>query len=73
MARSRADDPEAQFYSQVLHTFGGTYTPRSTEKKEATTGPYKPTAEQLVIVPPGLTRKQREKFLQDDSDKAFGE
>jgi hypothetical protein len=68
-----ADDPEAQFYSPVLHTFGGTYASKRSDKKEAPTGPYVPTKEQLVIVPPGLTRKERMKFLQDDLDEAFGE
>ena len=70
---SGPDDPEASFCAKVIYMFGGTYTPTRSEKKEDPTGPYKPTKEQLVVVPPGLTRKEREKFLQDDLDKAFGE
>jgi hypothetical protein len=61
-----AGDPEARFYAAVLHTFGGTYV--GSTKETGDTGRYIPTKEQRVVVPPGLTAKQRMKFLQDDID-----
>jgi hypothetical protein len=72
-----ASDLEARFYAQVLHVFGGTYATNRPDKKEAAPapglGPYVATKEQGVVVPPGLTAKERMKFLQDDLDSAFGE
>jgi hypothetical protein len=70
-AISGPGDPEAEFYAQVIHTFGGTYTPTRPEKKEDPTGSYVLTKQQLLIVPPGLTHKEPMKFLQDDHDKAI--
>jgi hypothetical protein len=52
-----AGDPEARFYAAVLHTFGGTYV--GSTKETGDTGRYIPTKEQRVVVPPGLTAKQR--------------
>src|SRR5262245_8978415 len=66
------DDPEAAFYASLIHQFGASFTGkgpgaapngRTMPKKGQ---PYKPSAEQLVHIPQGLTRKEREAFLARD-------
>jgi hypothetical protein len=58
-------------YAQLINAFSGTYQGKS-NKAENTSGPYVPTAEQLVVTPSGLTHKQLRRFYQQDLDGAIG-
>jgi hypothetical protein len=67
---SGPDDPEA-YLCATYQRLSGTYQGKS-NKAENTSGPYVPTAEQLVVTPSGLTHKQLRRFYQQDLDGAIG-
>ena len=64
-----ASQADAMFYAHLLRDFGATYIRTATPEPA---GPYVPTAMQRVRVPHGLTREERQSFLQKDLDDAIG-
>jgi hypothetical protein len=67
------------FYAGLIKLFGATYlnavgAPDSNPDGNPPPGvfmpgkPYIPTREQRVVIPPGLTYAERQRFLQDDLD-----
>jgi hypothetical protein len=59
---------DAGFYAQLLRDFGAAYTGPVSSVPQDASGPYVPTAIQLVRVPRGLTREERQRSLQKDLD-----
>jgi Family of unknown function (DUF5906) len=65
LAGAIKSDEDAQFCGVLIRQLGGTSV-------DTTAGPYRPTKEQLVRIPCGLTQAERKKFLQDDLAEAIG-
>jgi hypothetical protein len=63
-------EKDRHFYATLIATFGGTY--QGMAEKPVAVRHFTPTKEQRVRVPLGLTPVERQQFLQDDLDAAFG-
>ena len=66
-----ASQADAMFYARLLCDFGAAYTGPVSSVPQDASGPYVPTAMQLVRVPRGLTREERQRSLQKDLDDAI--
>ena len=62
---------DARFDAHLLRDFDATYTGPMRCAQQDTSGPYVPTAMQRVRVPHGLTKEERQRFLQKDLDDAI--
>ena len=76
------DDPDAVFYACLIRDFKAAFIPSSVPDSSPDDNPppgvfvpgkpYRPTEEQLVRVPYGLTREEQRKFLKDDIESLNG-